>query len=127
MAKKMTKKDMFNMIINVMDGTPLPEGVTSEDIKAFCFHELENLNKKSGTSKKPTKTQLENEAFKADIVAYLTEVDRPLCIKEIMTEVASVAEASLTNQRISHMLSALVKAGTLVKEYEKKTPYFSVA
>ena len=35
--------------------------------------------------------------------------------------------SGLTNQRITHMLTDLVKAETLVKEYVKKTPYYSVA
>lgn len=79
----------------------------------------------SGSPKKPTKTQVENDAYKATIVEYLTTVDAPKTIKELQTEIPDIA--GLTNQRITHMLTDLVKAGTLTKEYVKKTPYYSIA
>ena len=101
----MTKKEMF--------------------VVAFIDHEIELLERKSNSPKKPTKTQIENDGFKAEIIAYLTEVDAPKTIKELQAEIPSIS--GLTNQRITHMLTDLVKAETLTKEYVKKTPYYSVA
>jgi hypothetical protein len=46
-------------------------------------------------------------------------------IKELQAEIAELG--GLTNQRITHMLTDLVKAGKLTKEYVKKTPYYSIA
>ena len=113
----MTKKEMFSKIRTaVADNT---------EMVAFIDHEIELLEKKSSSPKKPTKTQLENDGFKAEIVAYLTDADVPKNIKELQAEVASLS--GLSNQRITHMLTDLVKAETLVKEYVKKTPYYSVA
>lgn len=112
----MTKKEMFAEIRNFV--------ADNEEMVAFINHEIELLDKKSNSPKKPTKTQIENDNFKAEIVAYLTEVDAPKCIKELQTEIPSLA--GLTNQRITHMLTDLVKAETLKKEYVKKTPYYSV-
>ena len=83
------------------------------------------LAKRNSGERKPTKTQVENDAYKATIVEYLTTVDAPKTIKEMQAEIADIAE--LTNQRITHMLTDLVKAGTLAKEYVKKTPYYSIA
>ena len=113
----MTKKEMFVEIRNAVMG--------NDEMVAFIDHEIELLNRKSVSVKKPTKVQLENTAFKADIVEYLTVADAPKSIKELQSEVASVT--TLTNQRITHLLTDLVKAGTLTKEYVKKTPYYSLA
>lgn len=113
----MTKKEMFSKIRTAV--------ADNAEMVAFIDHEIELLEKKSSSPKKPTKTQLENDGFKAEIVAYLTDADAPKNIKELQAEVASLN--GLSNQRITHMLTDLVKAETLVKEYVKKTPYYSVA
>ena len=112
----MTKKEMFAEIRNIV--------ADNEEMVAFIDHEIELLERKSNSPKKPTKTQIENNGFKAEIVAYLTEVDTPKTIKELQAEIPSIG--GLTNQRITHMLTDLIKAGTLKKEYVKKTPYYSV-
>lgn len=113
----MTKKEMFAEIRNIV--------ADNEEMVAFINHEIELLERKSNSPKKPTKTQVENDGFKADIIDYLTEVDTPKTIKELQAEIPSIS--GLTNQRITHMLTDLVKAETLTKEYVKKTPYYSVA
>ena len=73
--------------------------ISNEEMVAFIDHEIELLNRK--------------------------RADAPKTIKEMQAEIADIAE--LTNQRITHMLTDLVKAGTLTKEYVKKTPYYSIA
>lgn len=113
----MTKKEMFAEIRNIV--------ADNEEMVAFIDHEIELLERKSNSPKKPTKTQVENDGFKAEIIAYLTEVDTPKTIKELQAEISSIG--GLTNQRITHMLTDLVKAEILTKEYVKKTPYYSVA
>ena len=113
----MTKKEMFAEIRKVV--------ADNAEMVAFIDHEIELLERKSNSPKKPTKTQVENDGFKAEIVAYLTEVDTPKTIKELQAEIPSIS--GLTNQRITHMLTDLVKTETLTKEYVKKTPYYSVA
>ena len=113
----MTKREMYNEILAVVaDNTEMVE---------FINHEIELLNRKSSAVRKPTKNQLENEGFKADIVDYLKDADAPKTIKELQTAIPSLAD--LTNQRITHLLTDLVKAETLTKNYVKKTPYYSVA
>ena len=112
----MTKKEMFSAIRNLV--------LDNEEMVTFIDHEIELLNRKSD-SKKPTKTQIENDGFKADIVSYLTNTDSPKTISEMQSVIATIS--GLTNQRVTHMLTDLVKAGTLTKDYIKKVPYYSVA
>ena len=112
----MTKKEMFAEIRKVV--------IDNAEMVAFIDHEIELLNRKSGGSRKPTKTQLENEGFKADILATLAEIDRPVTIKELIAECEPIAH--LTNQRITHMLTALRKDGQVQREYIKKVAYFAL-
>ena len=113
----MTKREMFVAIREVV--------VDNADMVTFIDNEIKLLDKKRSASRKPTATQIENDSCKADIVAYLIEVDQPKSIRELQSGVPSIA--SFTNQRVTHMLSALVKEGKLVKVYVKKTPYYSMA
>jgi len=85
----------------------------------------EQLTKRGSTPKKPTKTQMENDGFKADIISYLATADAPATIKDIQANVFNVS--TLSNQRMTHLLTDLVKNETLVKTYVKKTPYFAMA
>lgn len=113
----MTKREMYNEILAVV--------ADNAEMVEFINHEIELLNRKSSAVRKPTKNQLENEGFKADIVDYLKDADAPKTIKELQTAIPSLVD--LTNQRITHLLTDLVKAETLTKNYVKKTPYYSVA
>lgn len=113
----MTKREMFTAIRAIV--------ADNTEMVAFIDHEIELLNKKASASKKPTKTQIENDGFKAEIVTYLTSADAPKNIKELQAEMSSLN--GLTNQRITHLLTDLVKLGTINKKYVKKTPYYSIA
>ena len=112
----MTKREMFVAIREVV--------ADNADMVAFIDKELELLAKKSA-SRKPTATQKENEGFKTDILVTLSGADAPMNIKEIQAETASLEK--LSNQRISHLLKALVDGGQVTKVYVKKVPLFSLA
>lgn len=113
----MTKKEMFAEIRNMV--------IDNAEMVAFIDREIELLNKKASATRKPTKIQVENEGLKEDIVAYLTKADAPRTIKEMQTEIPTML--GLTNQRISHLLKALVDTNVVAKDYVKKVPYFSIA
>lgn len=112
----MTKREMFLAIREVVSA--------DAEMVAFIDREIDLLNRKSA-SRKPTKTQTENEVYKADILVTLSTADAPLSIKDIQAETASLEE--LSNQRISHLLKALVDSGQVAKVYVKKVPLFSLA
>ena len=116
MTKKMTKVEMFSAIREVVS--------ENAEMVAFIDHEIELISKKAA-SKKPTKVQIENESFKAEILAYLTEVGKAVTIKEMQSAVECLT--GLSNQKMTHLLSALVEEKKISKEYEKKTPYYSIA
>ena len=112
----MTKREMFAEIRKVV--------IDNAEMVAFIDHEVELLNRKSGGTRKPTKNQLENAQFKADILAALTEVGKPVTIKELCEVCPTIA--GLTNQRITHMLTDLRKGGEVTREYIKRVAYFAL-
>lgn len=113
----MTKREMFMAIKEVVKD--------NAEMVNFLNHELELLDRKNSTPKKPTATQVENSNYKELIVNYLSTQSEGQCIKDIQSNISELTE--LTNQRITHLLTDLVKTATLKKEYVKKTPYYSIA
>ena len=113
----MTKKEMYAEILKVV--------ADNEELVAFVNHEIDLLNRKSSGTRKPTKTQLENEGFKADILEALAGVDEPVTIKGLCGICDSIS--GLTNQRVSALLTQMVKGGTAHKEVVKGRAMFTIA
>ena len=123
-TKKITKKEMFNEIIKMMNGEQM--SVSAQAVIDFANHEIELLNKKSSSSSgKPTKTQLENEGYKEVILEALATADKPMTISEIMEYADGLA--GLKNQRVSALMTQLKNAGKVIRTEEKKKAYFSLA
>lgn len=120
MTNKMTKKDSFSAIIAI-----LADMDNTSELIAFCEHEIELLTKKYNGEKKPTKTQIENETYKADILAFLANADQPVTIQDIQKGVESVSEFSTS--KMSALLTQLISTGKVVKEYDKKKAHYSLA
>ena len=116
MANKITKAQMFTMI------KALNEVQANPDMVAFIDHELELLAKKSG-SKKPTKTQEQNEVIKNVILDVLTKDG--VTVSELQTKSDELSE--LSNQKISALLKQMVDSGVVVKTMDKKKALFSLA
>lgn len=112
----MTKREMFTKIRTAV--------VNDAEMVAFIDHEIELLNRKSATPKKPTKTQVENDGFKGEILATLAEMDAPVTIKELCSSCEALA--GLSNQRVTHMLTDLRKDGKVARTYVKKVAYFAL-
>lgn len=116
-----TKKEMFMDAINYVEGKAIQ--TSKEEIIACLTHEIELLDRKASTPRKPTTTQVENETLKEAIVDYLREVDKPRTIKEMQADLECLA--GLSNQRITHLLTALRDAKVVTRSYVKKVAYFS--
>ena len=112
----MTKREMFAEIRNLV--------ADNAEMVAFIDREIELLNRKASATRKPTKTQIENEGFKTDILTALTELDRPVTIKELVEACPTIA--GLTNQRVTHMLTDLRNTHKVARDYVKKIAYFSI-
>lgn len=113
--KKMTKKDYFKQIKELVVG--------NVELENFINHELELLNKKSA-SKAPTKVQIENESIKELIVETLSTFEKPATISDIQN--ANDELAKLSNQKISALLTQLINADKVVRTTDKKKAYFTL-
>jgi hypothetical protein len=110
----MTKREMFNLIATV--------NADNQEIVDFCNHEIELLDNKKTSPRKPTKNQLENVQFKQDILDVLMVADAPMSIKELMVACESIAD--LSNQRITRLLTDLRKDGKVYRTSIKKVAHF---
>lgn len=117
MEKKMTKKEMFAMVIEVVESVEVKH---KEEMLGFLAHEVELLERKSSKSA-TTKTQLENEKLMAKLKEALAEIGKPATVTELMPLV------ELSNQKISALLRIMKERGEVVKTIEKKKSYFSLA
>lgn len=116
MEKKITKVDRFNQL------KAITEVAENADLMAFIDHEIELLQKKSG-SKKPSKVQIENEGVKDTILSVLgTE---GMTASEVLA--TSTEFEGMSNQKISALLNQLVKEGKAIKTIDKKKSLFSLA
>lgn len=107
----MTKTEMFVSIRSAL---------TDAEQIAFIDHEIEMLAKRNANrSSKPSKAQLEKDALRAQIVDFLGENERATC--------AQVAEAAgVTLHSATGLLTTLRKAGVVHRDYEGKTPVYSL-
>ena len=110
--KKMTKREMFEMIKANHD--------LSADEIAFIDHEIELLNRKNSSEKKPTATQVANDALKTAILDAMVP-GKLYTISDFIKEVPACAE--LSNQKVSAVVRGMV--GTTVERVEdKRKAYF---
>lgn len=120
MANKMTKKDYFALLADMVENT---EREDKAELLAFIEHEVELLSKKS-SAKTQTKTQKENEGIKDEIVAVLETAERAVTVSELMT--LSPKMGQYTNQKLSALLKQLVESGAVEKIADKKRTLFAV-
>ena len=107
----MTKTEMF---------TAIRSNLSDADQIAFIDHEIELIAKRNASrSSKPTKAQLERQAQYDTLVEWLGDNERATC--------AEVAEfMGVTLHSATGLLTQLRKASLVKREYEGKTPVYSL-
>ena len=115
MANKMTMRDYFNEIIALANENG------RDDLVKFCEDRIDKLSRKSG-SKKPTKTQVENEGIKVTILDVLAEMGDVSA-----TMIATDPRVNVSNQKVTALLRQLVADGKVIRSEEKGKALFSVA
>ena len=96
------------------------EGVLSESELAFLT-ERKELHAKKNATRKPTKAQTENEAIKAQILAFM-EVGKSYTVSEIQKGVGLES-----NQKASALVRQLKEADLVVRSEVKGKAYFTKA
>ena len=117
-TKKPTKRENYSALLN------LAEVKANPTLVAFIEHEVELLDKKNSTEKKPTAQQTANEGIKTAILDNMAEGAK-YTITDIIKSVPECAD--LTNQRVSALMRQLIEAKLVVRTEDKRKAYFSLA
>ena len=119
MANKKTVVEMYEEILAI-------EGLTDEQ-KTFLEKRIEITKKKNanrGENAKPTKTQMENEGIKPVILSALETIGSPVSITNLIKGTAELADYS--NQKISALLTQLLKENKVVRTEIKGKAHYSL-
>jgi hypothetical protein len=122
MKEKMTKKDWFAMVREVVSNAEMTE-VEKNGALAFIDREVELLNKKSSNSR-DTKKQEENKALAEVVVAELAKLGKPMAISEMIK--ASEVLGAYSTQKLTPILKTLKDEQRVVMTTEKKRNYYTV-
>lgn len=112
--KTLTYVDALNFAI---------QNLTDADVVAKLTALRDQTAKRNSAERKPTKVQVANEALKATILSALTA--EPATCTEVMAKHPDLA--TLSNQKVSALLNALVEDGKVTKTVEKRKSYFALA
>lgn len=116
---KITNKSRFQTLLTFAEVQANP------DLVAFCEKQIAAIENRK-KSDKPTARQLENDKFSA-LIAESMEVNALYSIGDIIKFVDFGTEEAMTSQRLTPMLNKMVDAGILIKEVDKRKPYFKLA
>ena len=130
--KKMNMVEKFTAVKAMLNGESVENFSVAEAIE-FIEGRIEQVNKKNASGngeRKPTKTQLENEGVKEQIVEFLRTADKAVGIGDICKGVGIES-----NQKISALVSQMLTVrkgevnpnGCIVRTEVKGKAYFALA
>lgn len=117
MTNKITYKELFNGLLE-MEEVKANKPYVNKINEALATIERKSANKTA------SKTQIENEEIKADILNLMVEGTNYTCT-QIMKSLND--ERVTSQQKCSALMNALAKEGKVTKIIDKKTTYFSKA
>ena len=127
----MTQREMYNTIMNIVMGVSAedferfsPE-FSREEISEGIEARIEALNKKSTGSKKPTKTQIENEGIYANILALMAD-GAARTNKAITDTYNTLYGTDFSTNKIQAQVTKAVKGGALDRTVVKGVVYFTI-
>lgn len=116
-TKKPTKRENFSVLLNFAEVKANPALVE------FINHEIELLDRKNSTEKKPTAQQTANDAIKVAILDNMVKGTK-YTITDIIKTVPECAD--LTNQRVSALIRQLKDEGKVIRTEDKRKAYFEL-
>lgn len=119
MEKKITKKEMFGRLIEIVEGANIED---TDAVVEFLNHEIELVSKKRNGQ---TKTQKENEKLVEVVFEGIANAGRPVTVTELFKAVES--DEIKSAQKVSALVKKLVDAGRIRREEDKKRAYFTIA
>lgn len=110
MTKRVTKRERFTRLLEVVATSEVSD---AEELSDFISSEIGLLDKKAASRKgQRSKTQIENDSHKLNIVAALDEPKRAGALAK---------ELDLSTQKVTALLRQLVKAGEVGRHTDDET------
>ena len=126
--KKITKKEMFNVISNYLSDNAIEiigkveeQEITLAMALEFIDKELAQLEKKS--SSRNSAKNAENEKLKEEILATMEEIGKPARLSEIIAKNPELG----SQNKVNAMLTQMKQDGVIIRTLDKKAAYFSIA
>lgn len=119
-TEKVTIRSQFEAVKAVL----LAQGET--ELADFIDGRIAQTVKKNSTERKPTAKQVENEGFKADILAWMTP-DTLYAAGDIMKGVPSIVAAGMSINRVSALMTQLKDAGAVNVTVDKRKNFYALA
>lgn len=117
---KVTVRSQFEAVKAVL----LAQGET--ELAEFIDGRIAQTVKKNSTERKPTAKQIENEGYKADILAWM-DGGVTYAAGDVLKGVPSVVASGMSINRVSALLTQLCEAGAIVKTIDKRKNYYTLA
>ena len=108
MEKKMTKKEMFGLLLELLETAEVAE---REELKNFVAHEIEMIENKAEKAK-TYKRKKAADVLKEQIYTKLDVLE----FRTIHDIVSDFNDADITAAKVSARLTSLVKEGLVIKE-----------
>ena len=108
MEKKMTKKEMFGLLLGLLETAEVAE---REELKNFVAHEIEMIENKAEKAK-TYKRKKTADVLKEQIYTKLDALE----FRTIHDIVSDFDDADITAAKVSARLTSLVKEGVAIKE-----------
>ena len=108
MEKKMTKKEMFGLLLGLLETAEVAE---REELKNFVAHEIEMIENKAEKAK-TYKRKKTADVLKEQIYTKLDALE----FRTIHDIVSDFNDADITAAKLSARLTSLVKEGLAIKE-----------
>ena len=120
-TSKVTVRSQFEAIRQI-----LVDGGYDQSLVDFLDGRIAQTVKKNSTVRKPTAKQIENEGFKADILAWM-EPNMVYAAADVLKGVPSIIASGMSVNRVSALLTQLADAGSIVKTVEKQKNFYTLA
>jgi hypothetical protein len=123
--KKLTKKDHYNALLKFLEANPKVEfinGISADQMKEFANHEVELLDKKNSSDKKPTKQQEKNKQLAEEVLACM--VGNNLYTITEMTKFPVSVKNDLSASKLTSLVGGLLKENRVERIEEKRRAYF---
>lgn len=118
-VKKVTKKEMFGRLINIVREANVEDVDT---VVAFLNHEIELVSKKRNGQ---TKTQKANEGLVEIVYDAIVKADKAVSVTELFEIVKN--DEIKSAQKVSALVKKLKDAGRVERVEEGKKAFFKVA